>query len=147
MLWTSVIEYIQRVLQLLANAGELRTVRLRALLTSRPEKKIEHGFLQVLQGVYQGYILQDISKSAVDDDIYIFFNHKFERTLPTDWPGERAIKHLVQKAAGLFTVLKNSNYNEQEKETFYKMLKEILGSIVLLFSPLSADSLASLINL
>lgn len=128
----------------------------------------------------------------VDSDIYIFFNHKFERTLPTDWPGEQAIKSLVQKDAGLFiwaatayrlihegrpfheqklhlilqgnanttepeaelnkiyiTGLKNSvrvNYNEQEKENFYKMLKRILGSIVFLFSPVSADSLASLIN-
>ena len=183
---------IRRVLQLLANAGALQTVRLRVLITSRPETDIRYGFSQFLAGVYQESILHNISKSAVDDDIYVFLNHKFKRTLPTDWPGEQAIKHLIQKAAGLFiwaatayrfiheggpfreqrlhlilqgdanttkpedelnkiyiTVLKNAvrpNYNEQEKENFYKMLKGILGSIVLLFSPLSADSLASLID-
>ena len=183
---------IRRVLQLLANAGALRTVRLRVLITSRPETDIRHGFSQFLTGVYQESILHNISKSAVDDDIYVFLNYKFKRTLPTDWPGEQAIKLLIQKAAGVFiwaatayrfiheggpfreqrlhlilqgdanttepedelnkiyiTVLKNSvrpNYNEQEKENFYKMLKGILGSIVLLFSPLSADSLASLID-
>ena len=183
---------IRRVLQLLANAGTLQTVRLRVLITSRPEKDIRHGFSQVLRGIYQESILHDISKSTVNNDIYIFLNHKFERTLPNDWPGEEAIEHLVQKAAGLFiwaatayrflyegspfheqrlhlilqgnanttepeaelnkiyiTVLNNSlrpNYSEQEKNDFYKMLRGILGSIVLLFSPLSADSLASLIN-
>ena len=183
---------IRRVLQLLANAGALRTVRLRVLITSRPETDIRHGFSQFLQGVYQESILHNISKSAVDDDILVFLNHKFKRTLPTDWPGEQAVKLLIQKTAGVFiwaatayrfiheggpfreqrlylilqgdanttepedelnkiyiTVLKNSvrpNYNEQEKENFYKMLKGILGSIVLLFSSLSADSLASLIN-
>ncbi len=183
---------IWRVLQLLANAGTLRTVRLRVLITSRPEKDIRHGLSQVLRGVYQEFILHDISKSTVDNDIYNFLNHKFGRTLPNDWPGEHATKHLVQKAAGSFiwaatayrflyegrpfheqrlhlvlqgnanltepeaelnkiyiTVLQNSirsSYNEQEKTECYKTLKGILGSIVLLFSPLSADSLATLIN-
>ena len=69
---------------------------------SRPETGIRHGFSQVLQGIYQEAILHDTPKSVVDDDIYIFLNHKFERTSPTDCPGEQAIKHLVQKAAGLF---------------------------------------------
>ena len=184
---------IWRVLQLLANARALQTVRLRVLITSRSEKDIRHGFSQVLRGVYQESILQDVSRSAVDNDIYNFLNHRFERTLPKDWPGKQATKHLVQKAAGLFiwaatayrflhegrpfheqrlnlilqgnanttepeaelnkiyiTVLKNSlhpRYREQERNDFYKKLRGILGSIVLLFSPLSADSLASLINL
>ena len=184
---------IWRVLQLLANAGTLQTVRLRVVITSRPEKDIRHGFSEVLRGVYQESILHEISKSTVNNDIYNFLAHKFERTLPNDWPGKQATKHLVQKASGLFiwaatayrfiyegipfheqrlhlilqgnanttepeaelnkiyiTVLKNSvrpSYSEQEKDEFYKKLKEILGSIVLLFSPLSAHSLASLIYL
>ena len=183
---------IWRVLRLLANAGTLRTVRLRIVITSRPEKDIRHGFADVLGDVHQESILHDVSTSTVNHDIYIFLNHKFKRTSPKDWPGEQATRRLVQKAAGLFiwaatayrfldeggpfrqqrldlilqdnsnntkpeaelnriyiTVLKNSlgpNYSEQEKTDFYNMLNEILGSIVLLFSPLSADSLASLIN-
>ena len=40
----------------------------------------------------------------------------------------------------------NHDYNEEEKECVYGMLREILGSIVCLFSPLSANSLATLIN-
>ena len=134
-----------------------------------------------------------IPKSVVDDDIYILHNHRFERKLAKDWPGEQATKQLVQKAAGLFiwaatayrflcegrpfheqrlhlilhgnanttepeaelnkiytTVLKNSlrlNYSEQEKNDFCKKLKRIIGGIVLLFSSISANSLASLIDL
>ena len=183
---------IWRVFQLLATAGTLQTVRLRVLITSRPEKDIRDGFTQVLRGVYQESVLHDISKSTVDYDIYNFLNYKFRRTSPNDWPGEQATKHLVQKSAGLFiwaatayrflyegrpfheqrlhlilqgnanitdpeaelnkiyiTVVKNSirpNYSEQEKIDFYRKLKGILGSIILLFSPLSADSLASLID-
>ncbi|KAM3085629.1 hypothetical protein ACMFMG_002698 [Clarireedia jacksonii] len=48
------------------------------------------------------------------------------------------------------TVLKSSissNYDAEEKEELYKILKSILGSIVVLFSPLSIFSLSSLLNL
>ena len=187
---------IQRIIQLLGNTEALRRIRLRVLITSRPEIDIRHGFSHVLRGVYQEFILHDISRSEVDDDIFIFLNHKFEHSILRGWPGEQAIKRLVQKAAGLFiwaatayrfingdkkfilpiakrrlhlilqsnssitksedeldkiyiTVLKNSanhDYDEEEKESVYGILKKILSSIVLLFSPLSSDSLASLIN-
>jgi hypothetical protein len=46
------------------------------------------------------------------------------------------------------TVLENSihqSYTEQEKEDLYNTLREILGSIVSLSSPLSTDSLATLL--
>ncbi|PQE28651.1 vegetative incompatibility het-e-1 protein [Rutstroemia sp. NJR-2017a WRK4] len=48
------------------------------------------------------------------------------------------------------TVLKNSissDYQDEEKEELYKILKYTLGSIVLLFSPLSIFSLSNLLNL
>ena len=180
---------IWRVLQLLASAGTLQTVQLRVLITSRPEKDIRQGFSRVLRGLYQESILHDISKSTVNSDIYNFFNHNFQRTLPSDWPGEQATKQLVQKAAGMFiwaattyrflyegrpfheqrlhlilqgnantteplnkiyiTVLKNSlrsNFSDQERNDLYEKLKEIIGGIVLLFSSVSAHSLAILIN-
>jgi hypothetical protein len=37
-------------------------------------------------------------------------------------------------------------YDDQEKEELYKMLKATLGTIVILFSPLSAVSLAKLLH-
>ena len=187
---------INRVIQLLPIAGALQTVRLRVLITSRPETDIRDGFSQFLQGVYEEFTLHDISKSVVDHDIFIFFSNKFGHTVSTDWPDEQTIKHLVQKAAGLFiwaatayrfiyegrkslsiakkrlhrilqsdgsvtkpeaelnkiyiTVLQSAidpEYDEEDKESVHETLRKILGSIVILFSPLSADSLASLINL
>ena len=93
---------IRRVLQLLAEARTLQTVRLRVLITSRPETAIRHDFSQILRGVYKKSILHDISESTVNNDIYIVLNHMFQRNLPNDSPGEQATKHLVQKAAGLF---------------------------------------------
>jgi hypothetical protein len=47
------------------------------------------------------------------------------------------------------TVLKNSvghGYDDQEKEDLYEILRRVLGSIVLLFSPLSAVSLTRLLD-
>jgi hypothetical protein len=48
------------------------------------------------------------------------------------------------------TVLQNSiqvSFSEQEKAMFYSMLRDVLGSIVVLFSPLSITSLSILLNL
>ena len=188
---------IQRVIRLLSGAGALQTIRLRILITSRPESSIRQNFSHFLRGMYKEFILHEISKSVVDSDIFIFLEQKIRQLSPTNWPGEQAIERLVQKAAGLFiwaatayryicgdknfllpiakkrlhlilqdnglitkpedeldkiytTVLQNfanHDYNEEEKEWMYGMLREILGSIVCLFSPLSADSLATLINI
>jgi hypothetical protein len=47
------------------------------------------------------------------------------------------------------TVLKESvqqDYNEEEKRELYEMLREVLGSIVMLLSPLSINSLANLLQ-
>ena len=93
---------IQRVLRLVADVGALQKIRLRILITSRPESNIRHGFTQFLRGMYQEFILHNISKSVVDRDIFSFLTQKFERLSLLDWPGEEAIEHLVQKAAGLF---------------------------------------------
>ncbi len=92
----------QRVIRLLADAGALQTIRLRVLISSRPESNIRHGFSHFLRGMYQEFILHEISKSVVDSDIFIFLNQKFERPSLTSWPGEQAIERLVQKAAGFF---------------------------------------------
>jgi hypothetical protein len=47
------------------------------------------------------------------------------------------------------TVLRHSMstyYTEEEREELYRMLRHILGSIVILFSPLSAESLSTLVH-
>ncbi len=56
---------IQRVLQLVADIGVLKRIRLRILATSRPESYIRHGFSNFLCGMYQEFILHEISINSV----------------------------------------------------------------------------------
>ncbi|KAF2182405.1 putative WD-repeat protein, partial [Zopfia rhizophila CBS 207.26] len=56
-------------------------------------------------------------------------------------------KHLNEM---YITVLKHSiypNYTDEEREVQYRMLRHTLGSVVVLFSPISAHSLSSLLHL
>jgi hypothetical protein len=60
------------------------------------------------QGAYESLALDDVGQSVVDQDIYRFFEDRFQAIadgsegLPPDWPGKAKINLLVQKAAGLF---------------------------------------------
>ncbi|OCK72916.1 hypothetical protein K432DRAFT_314325, partial [Lepidopterella palustris CBS 459.81] len=98
---------IETILLLLAEAQSLKTVRLRVLLTSRPEIPIRHGFWQISEAEHQDFVLHNISPSIVDHDITIFLEYNLrlirkERSLDIGWPGEEVIKCLVQNASGLF---------------------------------------------
>jgi hypothetical protein len=188
---------IRIILELLAEARSLKTVRLRIFITSRPEIAIRQSVHQLPEAELQSFALHNISAATVDQDISLFFTHYLtligqENSLKAGWPGEQAIGCLVRKASGLFiwattacrfireglfveerlrillegristaapeehlnglyiTVLQNSirpGYTEQEKQGLCSMLRDILGSIVVLFSPLSADSLSRLPHL
>ena len=206
---------MRTVLQFLAEARSLRTVRLRIFITSRPEIPIRYGFHKIPEAGHQDFVLHNISPPIVDHDITIFLEHNLkvireEFSLETSWPSEDAIKRLVQEANGLFiwaatacrfiregrkfaadrlskilkdepstddcftddsvtddssadnstvapeeqlnkiyiAVLENSIriYKRQERKKWYKSLRETAGTIVLLFSPLSAFSLAGLLR-
>jgi len=194
---------IQIILQLLTEAQSLRKVRLRVLITSRPEIPIRHGFSQIPLGEHQDFVLHNISQSIIDHDIFIFleFNLRLlaqEHSLGIDWPGEETIRLLVQRASGLFiwaatayrliqeggkrrfirhrlsTILEASSsitessgpeerLNEiyitvlrhaipvtcsgREREELLSILRNILGSIVVLLSPLPVYSLGTLLDL
>ena len=188
---------IRIILQLLAEARSLTTVKLQVFLTSRPETPIRHGFYQIPQTEHQDFVLHSISAAIVDHDISIFLEYNLglirqKWALDADWPSEQVIRRLVQNASGLFiwvatayrfisegkhfapkrlntiiegsstsaitpekhldeiyiTVLKQSispNFTDEEKEELYRMLRQILGCIVVLFSPLSTNSLSRLL--
>ncbi|MCJ1251829.1 hypothetical protein MMC30_009067, partial [Trapelia coarctata] len=195
-------EDIRTILKLLAEAQALQTVRLRVLLTSRPEIPIRHGFGQIPETEHQDFVLHHISPSMVDHDITIFLEYNLELivqkkpSLSSSWPGKETVKQLVQIASGLFiwaaiacrfiqeaekvfliqkrlavilqtgssivegqpekhldkiytTVLRHSipaEFSEEEKENILSMLRDILGSIVTLLSPLSLPSLSRLLK-
>jgi hypothetical protein len=187
---------IRILLELLAEARSLQNVRLRVLLTSRPEIPVRHGITQIPDAERQGFVLHSISPAIVDHDIALFLEYNLGLIGQDDeqepgWPGSEAIRRLVDTASGLFiwaatacrfireglsteerlqlllegregpatpdeylngiytTVLQNSiqpRTMEQERHRFYSMLRQILGSVVVLFSLLSVKSLSELLH-
>lgn len=99
---------IRVIVQLLAEArSSLAGVRLRVLLTSRPEVPIRHGFGQMADTEHKDIVLHDISPSIVTHDIGLLFKHHLQviakECYQADyWPGVEAIGLLVQSAGGLF---------------------------------------------
>ena len=95
------------ILQLLAEARSLETIRLRIFLTSRPEAPIRHGMYCIPQAEHQDFVLHNISPAIINHDISIFLEYNLgiigqEWTLGASWPGEQAIRQLVLNASGLF---------------------------------------------
>jgi hypothetical protein len=100
-------EHIRIILQLLAEARTLKTVRLRVFLTSRPEIPIRHHFHQISDAEHQDFVLHNISPSIINRDISIFLQYSLnfianERSLGAGWPSEQIVKCLVHNANGLF---------------------------------------------
>jgi hypothetical protein len=98
---------IRIILDLLAEARLLTTVRLRIFLTSRPEIPIRHGFGQMPDEGHRDFMLHNISPSIVDHDISIFFEYNLrligkEHYFDSCWPGEEIIRRLIKIAGGLF---------------------------------------------
>jgi len=100
-------EDIKLILQLLAQAKNLQTIRLQVFVTSRPETPILLGFRKMLGETHQDFVLHDIPPSTINHDISVFFQQKLsvvkeEHELSTPWPDEPTIQLLVERAAGLF---------------------------------------------
>ena len=98
---------IRIIVQLLAEVRSLAGVRLRVLLTSRPEVPIRHEFGQVADTEHKEVVLHNISPSIVDRDIRRFLECHLriiakECYQADDWPGAEVVSRLVQSASGLF---------------------------------------------
>jgi hypothetical protein len=190
---------IRTIVQLLAETKSLPKVRLRVLLTSRPERPIRNGFRRIPEVKRQDVVLQNIPRSIVDHDIALLLQHNLQLTghklhLPADWPGAEIIAQLVQSAGGLFiwaaaacrfirdgdrlaperleTILRNDSevttgpekllnqiyttvleksfrdqgYTIEEEHRLLIQIRYFLGIILRLCSPLSAQSLAQLLD-
>jgi NACHT domain len=99
--------HIRIIIHLLAEARSLKAVRLRVLLTSRPEIPIRYKFHQIAEAEHQDFVLHNIAPSIVDHDISIFLEYHLklvgqEHLLDACWPDEEIIRRLVQTAGGLF---------------------------------------------
>ncbi|KAH6853275.1 WD40-repeat-containing domain protein [Chaetomium sp. MPI-CAGE-AT-0009] len=189
---------IRALLRVFATSRSLAKVRLRILLTSRPEIAIRHSLGAIPDAEREIFALHEISPEIVNRDISLFFETNFsaireERGLDQDWPGKRIIERLVEISCGLFIwastacrfiregrrltmrrvsilldghrsdagpqkqldqiytdVIRDSirkDYSHEEKAEICNILREVLGSIVVLAAPVSMLSLASLLSI
>ena len=87
-------------------ASEIPKVKF--LLTGRPEPRISEGFrLPLLAKMTDTFVLHDVDRDQVDNDIRLFFRTSFleltsRRSGPDDWPVEEQLDLLCGRAAGLF---------------------------------------------
>jgi hypothetical protein len=99
---------VRGIIQLLAEAQNLTTTRLRVFVTSRPETPIRHGFHDIRGILHRNLVLDEVSQTIVNHDISTFFRKRFKEIsdgynyLPADWPGDDKLMALVQRADGLF---------------------------------------------
>lgn len=98
---------IRVILQLLPRLRESNAVRLRILLTSRPDLPIDRGFSKIATDAYQNLVLHEIPEAVTEHDISLFLNHRLlqirnERLLPADWPGGEVVHSLITLSVPLF---------------------------------------------
>ncbi|KAF9767226.1 hypothetical protein IL306_000228 [Fusarium sp. DS 682] len=190
---------IRAIIKILVTAGTLKNLRLRILITSRPETPIRHGFNQMSEGEREVFVLEDISPDVINQDISLYFTDQLktfreEREFDNDWPDSRTIGRLVENASGLFiwaatacrficearkistikermkmlihgfssgggpekkldqiytAVLQHfvQGATDDEREELYFMLRQVIGAIAILYSPLAMEPLSRLLNL
>ncbi|KAJ6003139.1 purine and uridine phosphorylase [Penicillium sp. IBT 35674x] len=102
---------VQLILRLLPQVKPSSLLRLRFLLTSRPDLPIRLGF-QSITDEHQDLVLHEVPTPIVEGDISLFLQHKIgelRRTLVNrwpelhhDWPGNQRITTLVTMSVPLF---------------------------------------------
>lgn len=106
---------VRTILHLLSQTKNLKSIRMRIFLTSRPEFPIRLGFTTMSSDTHQDVILQDIPQITIKHDISAFLRdgfikiredynclHPSDASLPSSWPGEEHIQALTEMALPLF---------------------------------------------
>ncbi|KAF2818545.1 HET-domain-containing protein [Ophiobolus disseminans] len=186
---------VRAILQLLGKTRDTDSVRLRVLVTSRPELHIRLGFRQMSNGMYQDLVLHEVPMSVVKHDIRCFLKHELgsiqqARSLSSNWPTEEQVQALVELSVPLFifaaTVCRyvgtkggdpktylnkilqyrkatfsqldrtylpvleqilTEQEDDDDQETWLDNFRSLVGSIVVLESPLSVVALSSLLRI
>ncbi|KAI7762677.1 hypothetical protein LZL87_014165 [Fusarium oxysporum] len=105
---------IALMLQLFSNLRFAGPLRVRVLVTSRPELPVRLGFSSI-GNAHQDLILHKIPLPIIEHDISVFLRHEFanirnnfnkdaveELKLSVDWPGEANLGKLTRAAVPLF---------------------------------------------
>ncbi|KAH7186027.1 uncharacterized protein B0J16DRAFT_287926, partial [Fusarium flagelliforme] len=99
---------------LFSQMGKLHDIKLRVLITSRPELPIRLGFNSIT-GAFQDPILHQTPRLVIEHDVFVFVRYEMRRIvlewnnsvaesrrLSTDWPGDDNIRILIERASPLF---------------------------------------------
>ncbi|KAE8376302.1 hypothetical protein BDV26DRAFT_294231 [Aspergillus bertholletiae] len=101
---------ISDILSLLGQVRELKTVRVRVLITSRPEIHMRYRLNEIPEGIRDEtvYKIRHLDGDEVTtDDITRLVEYRLGEIrrkfdLPRNWPGEERIEKLAKQADGLF---------------------------------------------
>ena len=107
-------EDIKYVIRLFSQAQPAPPLRLKILITSRPELPIRLGFSKI-GNTYTEAVLHNVPTSNIEHDLEVFINHELgliredyndtvsvERHLPSHWPTITDVQVLVKMAVPLF---------------------------------------------
>jgi hypothetical protein len=105
---------IKLLLELFSTLRFAGPLRVRVLVTSRPELPVRLGFSSI-GNTHQDLVLHKIPLPIIEHDISVFLHHEFanirnsfnkdaveELKLPVDWPGEAKLEELTRAAVPLF---------------------------------------------
>ncbi|KAI9172832.1 Atypical/ALPHA protein kinase [Paramyrothecium foliicola] len=105
---------VQSLIYLLSQTKNVKSVRLKFFVTSRPELHIHEGFGDI-NHAHENFVLQEIPQSLIERDISQYLNSELEtirirfnnsvqrhRALPEQWPGQSSIQKLIDMSVPLF---------------------------------------------
>jgi hypothetical protein len=185
---------VEVLLQHLPDLEKLASLRIKILVTSRPEGSIRRGFES--DNNHQSLVLHQVPEQDIKHDIRVFLVEEFStirkknKLLAHDWPGDVSIEKLVEKSVPLFlyaatvcgfigdgndlpeerlkVVLESEiSSSETQMEDLYqpvleriltsksdteskrieKRFCEIIGPLILLYTPLSIYDLGNFLDL
>ncbi|KAH8422457.1 uncharacterized protein LDX57_000212 [Aspergillus melleus] len=102
---------VDTILGLITEAQQLSFIRMKFLLTSRPETQIRSSFQNLPASLFHKNTLRKIQPSLnqedSDDDIKRFVRHRLgsiatKHGITEKWPDEKRFKELIRKADGLW---------------------------------------------
>lgn len=98
---------VRTLLRLFTELPPMPFLRLRILLTSRPELPIRHHFLSSAEDSHHTLILHHVAPDTVGADVNMYLSSEFavirqERGYTSEWPGDSILNQLTRSAAGLF---------------------------------------------
>lgn len=105
------------ILHLFAQLHQVKLIKLRVLITSRPELAIRLGFKELSRGVYENLVLHEVPRPDIEHDIKVYLesglhqirekrNHLAppQGALAAQWPSQGQLERLVELAVPLFIV-------------------------------------------